>query len=405
MVKETTLYDRLEVPTNASESDIIQAGRRLSKKWHPDKNHDNKAEAEQRFKQIRQAVEILSDAPRRAHYDQFGLSSGNDAVPPSAGSGAMPFPFPFPFGGAGHPFHANANSGPQPVQPPPPVVVHVTVTLEDVACGKEIHFSFSRQVECAACKANTRVTCNKCQGSGRVTHVTQINPMMVQQVMKECEDCNGRGKISHERCNVCNGKCSVMQNESASIRLQNHLHDGARLQMSGRGSVVNGLQGDLVLVLHVEPHPLLQQDGQDLYTEIELSLTEALFGFSRIVSLVRGYAIRIRYVGKTEYGSYKKVIGEGMNSRGDLHIRFVFTLPEIAKLDELRRLEQDAYTDVQKLEKLEVTENDHLPIEDRAVMDEEPPASRESSVDRDERTHDDHSSPPHPDMQQTCRPM
>lgn len=399
MVKETTLYDRLEVPTNASESDIIQAGRRLSKKWHPDKNHDNKVASEQKFKEIRQAVEILGDAQRRAHYDQFGLQNGNDAMPPPGGSGGMPFPFPFPFGGggAGHPF------GPPPAQPPPPVVVHVTTTLEDVACGKEIHFSFSRQVECAACKSNTRVVCNKCQGSGRVTHVTQINPMMMQQVMKECEDCLGRGKITQDRCNMCNGKCSVVQNESASIRLQNNLHDGTRLQMNGRGSVVNGLQGDLVLVLHIEPHPLLQQDGEDLYTEIELSLTEALFGFSRIVSLVRGYAIRIRYVGRTEYGSYKKVIGEGMNSRGDLHIRFVFTLPEISKLEELGRMEKEALANVHELETLEVTEDDHLPIEDRSVMNEDPPASRESSVDRDDRTHDDHS--PHPDMQQTCRPM
>lgn len=381
MVKDTTLYDRLELPPTATENDIIQAGRRLSKKWHPDKNHNNKTEAEQRFKDIRHAVEILSDADRRAEYDQFGMDMGGGGM---GGMGGMPPNFPFNFGG--HPFGGQPFGG-TPTGPEP-ITVHITVSLEDLATENEVQVSYSRQADCEAC---TRVPCKVCKGSGKIMKTIQLGPMMVQQSVAKCDACNGQGKTSEKACNVCASKGSVAVNESTGIRLRSTLTEGARLRLVNRGHVFNSVRGDVYVVLHISPHPTLDQHGLDLYTDIELSLTEALFGFTRVILLVRGYSIRVRYVGKTDYGTFKRVIGEGMNNKGDLHIRFVFTLPSIGHVDDLKPL---VHRDSVATEECE-----HHDVEDRAIMDEEEPRRNDDETERG------HSPGPGPVPEQACRPM
>lgn len=382
MVKSTLLYDRLEVSPSATTEEIIQAGRRLSKKWHPDKNHENREMAEERFKEIRQAVEILSDSEKRNVYDQFGLE---EAKHPSHDPFMSGFPFPFP--------HQAPQNAPQPV------IQQIYVSLEELAQEANAHFSYERNETCEECNgegskdSRPLPTCQKCRGTGSVMKMTPIGPMMMQQTVVPCTECKSTGKhiTSENMCTECHGVAFKKQNASGEIRLKSTLQEGNKLKLDGHGHQLKSGKTDLILVIHVDPHPIFNRKGNDLCMEIELTLSEALFGFSRLIDHVSGRLLRIHFTGKTDYGTSRRVKGQGMTRVSDLLIKFTFRLPTVHHLSELKMETRET----------EEIEDSTLDIEDieleDVVVDDDETSGGASPDERDFQNMEN--------MQTNCRPM
>jgi len=227
---------------------------------------------------------------------------------------------------------------------PQPVIQPIHVTLEELAQEANIHFSYERNEKCFQCNGEGSrdgrplSACQKCRGTGSVMKMTQIGPMMMQQTLVPCTDCKSTGKniTIDNMCTECQGVAHKKQNASGDIRLQSALQEGNKLKLDGRGHQLKSGQSDLILVIHVDPHPIFTRKGNDLCMQIELTLSEALFGFTRLVDHVSGRLLRLHYTGKTDYGTNRRVKGQGLTRAADLVIKFTFYLPTVSNLSELR---------------------------------------------------------------------
>lgn len=344
LTKDTILYDRLGVAFNATSDEIAKAGRKMSMKWHPDKHHTekDKAHAEEKFKEIRDALDILSDSQKRSQYDQVGLEGMKGGASQSQSS---PFGFPFGMGGGmGMPF--GFNQGRQP-QVPEPIVHHLSVTLDKIAKEELMLFTYSRKVKCGNCNGEGATDCSKiidcreCKGSGTCIRIQQMGPM-TQHVVIPCEKCGRKGKVIPDvhKCVKCSGNGNITVVENAQIKLQKTLDNEMKLKLEGKGHALKNGTSDLIVVIHIEPHEAFERNGCHLITEIELSLYEALFGFTKTVYHLDGRIVKIQYRGKTDHGTCRKMIGDGFTDirtgkQGNLYIYFVFTLPDIDRVDQI----------------------------------------------------------------------
>jgi DnaJ-class molecular chaperone len=352
--KDTILYDRLEVRPNATTDEITKAGRKMSMKWHPDKHLSNKEEAEAKFKEIREALDILSDPHKRSQYDQVGLDgiNGKNIDQDHGFPQGFPQGFPFPFpGGFRNPF-MNPSQHQQHPQPEP-IVHHLSVSLEQIAKEELVYFNYSHHINCAKCDGNGAtdsskiVDCAMCRGTGTCTRIQQMGHV-VQHISMPCEACDRKGKTIEKgyKCNRCAGKGYVKTTTNANIKLQTTIDDDMKLKLEKKGHQTKQGSGDLIVVIHIEPHEAFDRRGCHLITQIELTLYEALFGFTKTVYHLDGRKVRIQHCGKTDYGTYRKMVGEGFKNvknvknvraqqQGNLYIYFTFTLPEIKTVEQI----------------------------------------------------------------------
>ena len=224
MVKDLKLYNRLGINQNATESDIKKAYRKLAIKYHPDKNKDNQEEASEKFKEISEAYQILSDPEKRKMYNQFGMDGVN-------GSGMQFDPndlFENLFGGmggmGGFPFgdmFGNASRGRSREQVAEPIMIKKKVSLEDIYLGKEIEVEYSQTSHCNDCNGSGSKTgrsskCSVCNGTGIRNIVQQIGPGMMQQFQKQCDNCNG--------------ECYIIEKNASAARLSYYnIESGERI--------------------------------------------------------------------------------------------------------------------------------------------------------------------------------
>lgn len=323
-------YEVLGVSKEATETEIKSAYRKLARTLHPDVNKDD-PEAEDKFKEVAEAYEVLSDQNKRARYDQFGHAD------PSQGMGGGGFEGGYgDFGGFGDIFDmffggGGRRNGPQRGQD---LEYELAVDFEDAAFGVEEEIVIPRTENCGTCGGNgakpgTKVErCSTCQGSGEQQSV--VNTPFGRMVnRKVCSVCRGRGSVISQPCDDCNGVGRKRVRRNVKIKVPAGVDTGTRLRMPGAGetSPNGGQPGDLHIVIRVRPHDVFERDGTNVYVDVPLSFVQAALGDEIEVPTLDGN-VKLRIPEGTQTGTSFRLRGKGIprlggnaNHRGDQHVR------------------------------------------------------------------------------------
>lgn len=328
MVKETTFYDILGVKPGCSQDDLKKAYRKLALKYHPDKN-PNEGE---RFKQISQAYEVLSNPEKQRIYDHGGEQALKE--------GGMTNPFSSPtdifdlfFGGASR---HRARKGQD-------VVHQLSVSLEELYKGTTRKLALQKDVICDKCegyggKKGSAERCSTCQGTGSIVQIQQLRPGIVQQMQSKCAACKGFGErmSQRDRCKNCNGKKTIRDRKILEVHVDQGMIDGQKITFDGEGDQEPNLEpGDIVIVLDEKEHPVFKRTGVNLILSMTLSLTESLCGFQKVVRTLddRDLVITSPPGSLIKHGDCKCIPGEGMPifrdpfTKGKLTIHFSVDIP------------------------------------------------------------------------------
>ena len=318
-------YEVLGVNRDASEDDIKKSYRRLAMKHHPDRNPDN-PKAEELFKEAKEAYEILSDASKRAAYDQYGHAG----VDPSAGAGAAGMGgFADAFGDIFGDIFGRSN-----VYRGADLRYNLEIGLEEAARGTETKIRIPTMEECETCdgsgaKPGTKaVKCTTCDGHGQVR--MQQGFFSIQQT---CPKCRGAGKEDESPCPTCRGAGRLKQHKTLSVKIPSGVDEGDRIRLSGEGEagVNGGPPGDLYVVIHLKQHAVFQRDHNDLHCEMPISFTTAALGGEIEIPTLDGYA-KIKIPHETQTGKVFRLRGKGIkgvrsSSHGDLMCHVVVETP------------------------------------------------------------------------------
>ena len=281
-------YEVLGVGKDASAEDIKRAYRKAAMKYHPDRNPGDK-EAEAKFKEVGEAYEVLSDADKKARYDQFGFAGVDPNFAAGQGGGGFDGFGGFGFGDLGDIFGDFFGGGSRRSNQNAPrrgenVMSRVELTFEESAFGCEKDISYLRIENCASCSGTgsadgTVETCSQCRGTGQV-RTTQSFMGMQMQSATTCPRCGGRGQIIQTPCAVCKGKGKVRRNHKVTVKIPAGVDAGQSVRVRSEGSVGSGggPNGDLLVEIFVRRHPLFQRDGRDVLCEVPISFTQAALG-------------------------------------------------------------------------------------------------------------------------------
>jgi molecular chaperone DnaJ len=332
-------YDILGVARNANDDDIKKAYRKLAMKYHPDRNQGDSAQkAEEKFKETKEAYEILSDPNKRAAYDQHG-HAGVDPNMGGAGGAEGFGGFAEAFGDIfGDIFGAQGGgrrgSQGKQVYRGNDISYAIEITLEDAARGKETQIRVPSWENCDTChgtgaKPGTSAkTCSYCQGSGTI-HLRQ-GFFSIQQT---CPHCQGSGKIIPEPCIICSGAGKVKKSKSLKVEIPAGINDGVRIRSSGNGDpgVNGGPPGDLFLEIHIKKHEIFDRENDDLHCTVPISLTTAAIGGTTKVPTLEGTA-EIDIPEGTQHGKTFRLRGKGIKGLrssypGDLYCHISVETP------------------------------------------------------------------------------
>jgi len=321
-------YEVLGVSRNATAEEIKKAYRNLARKYHPDVNKDTNAE--EQFKEINEAYEILSDPQKRAVYDQFGHEGprmGNVDFgfgPEGFGFGDI---FDFFFGAGGR---EGTRSRPA-VQRGSDLRVDLEITLEEAARGGEKTIRVTRLEHCMSCggsgtrSASGMEACRHCRGTGQIRQ-TQNTILGSFSTVTTCPICRGEGQIIRDPCPACNGQGRQRQTRERTINIPPGVETGNRIRLAGEGDVgpKGGPAGDLYIVLAVSPHEIFQREGTELYCELPIGFAQAALGAVLEVPTLDGVE-KLTIPEGTQTNTVFRLKGKGMpdldgRGRGDLHI-------------------------------------------------------------------------------------
>ena len=335
-------YEVLGVEKNASDAEIKKAYRKLAQKYHPDMNPGDK-EAEAKFKEVNEANEVLSDADKRARYDQYGFAG----VDPNFNPGGNPFGGGFGgfgdlgdifgdfFGGFGGASSSARRNGPMKGRN---VEVEIEISFEDAAFGTEREITFGRIENCSTCHGTgckegaQPEKCTYCNGTGTVR--TQQNFMgMTMQSNQPCPKCGGQGKIITDPCGVCRGKGKVRRNMTEKVTVPAGIDNGQSFRVRDKGNVGSngGPNGDLLVTVLVRKHELFVRDGANVLCEMPISFTQAALGASIEVPTLDG-KVRYSIPEGTQTGTTFRLRGKGIpyvgyKTRGDQFVTVVVETP------------------------------------------------------------------------------
>ncbi len=334
MATKRDYYETLGVPKNASEDEIKKAYRKLAMKHHPDRNQGSSSQgAEARFKEAKEAYEMLSDPRKRAAYDQFGHAGVDPNMrggPGAEGFGGFAEAFGDIFGDVFGGARGGRQSGGRQVFRGSDLSYGLEITLEEAAEGKEAQIRIPSWDDCATChgsgaKPGTKpITCTTCHGSGAVQ--MRQGFFSVQQT---CPQCHGTGKIIPEPCTTCHGQGKIKTNKTLEVRIPAGIDDGMRIRSTGNGEpgTNGGPPGDLYIEIRLKKHDVFEREGDDLHCEVPISITTAALGGEIEVPTLKG-AAAIDVPEGTQSGKQFRLRGKGIKGvrasyPGDLycHIR------------------------------------------------------------------------------------
>jgi molecular chaperone DnaJ len=325
-------YDVLGVPRSAAEGDIKTAYRQLARKYHPDVAED-KVAAENHFKEINEAYEVLSDPQKRANYDRFGHAGAPGAGGGFAAEGFGDI-FDMFFGQARGGAQQRAN-GPQRGSD---LRYDAEITLEEAFSGTQREISFRHLASCQTCKGSGAepgtlvVPCDRCSGTGVARQVRQT-PLGQFVTQTTCGKCQGDGQIVQTPCHTCRGRGRIEQDKTLTVKVPAGVDDGSRIRLSGSGEagVRGGPEGDLYVYLSVRKHERFKRDGLDIYVDVPISFPTAALGGDITVPALDG-EIELTIAPGTQTGSLYRVRGRGMPAvrggvRGDQLVNVHVAVP------------------------------------------------------------------------------
>lgn len=342
MADKRDYYDVLGVAKGASDDEIKKAHRKLAKKYHPDLNRDN-PEAAEKFKELNEAYEVLSDKDKRARYDQFGFAG----VDPNYGAGQgggfgggfggfdmgdLGDIFGSFFGGGSSRSRRNAPQRGETIQQ------RVMLSFEEAAFGCEKEITINRTERCEECegtgaeKGSSVETCSNCHGSGVVTQ-TQRTPLGMFQSQAACPNCRGTGKIIRKPCKKCSGTGKTRNSRTLKVKIPAGIDDGQSIQLRGQGNAGSngGPSGDIIVTIGIRPHPIFTRDGNNVICEIPISFPQAALGDTLQVPTIDG---KVEYTipEGTQTGTVFRLRGKGIQNvngrgRGDQYVRVNIEVP------------------------------------------------------------------------------
>ncbi|NHJ13131.1 MAG: molecular chaperone DnaJ [Candidatus Thorarchaeota archaeon] len=325
-------YNILGVSKSATQEDIKKAYRQLAKKHHPDRNPNDKS-AEDKFKKINEAYEVLSDPEKRANYDRYGTADFQGVDFGDVGDIFGQFfrgfggfgDFDFGFGRRGR------------GRPPPGKTLRITIplTFDEAFFGVEKEIAFNREIHCSACKGtgakdgSSPRTCHTCRGQGQV--MTSMGGFM--RVSQPCPTCNGRGELIDAICPQCKGRGLERERQEIKIPIPAGVEDGQALRVRGAGSAGerSGPHGDLILMFSVESHEYFIRKGLHVYLEKEIPFSIAVLGGEVEVPTMHGSSM-MKVSSGTEGGTVFRMKGKGVHAddgrQGDQLVRVAISVPK-----------------------------------------------------------------------------
>ncbi len=318
-------YEVLGVTEGASKDEIKKAYRRLSKKYHPDINKE--PGADEKFKELTEAYEVLNDDQKRAQYDQFGhqgpqgFGGGSDF---GGGFGGFEDIFSTFFGGGGR---RDPNAPRQGAD----LQYTMSMTFEEAVFGKDTTIEIPREETCETCDGSgakpgtSPETCSHCNGSGQL-NVEQNTPFGRIVNRRACNYCQGTGKIIKEKCRTCGGDGTVKKRKKINVKIPQGVDDGQQMRVAGQGEpgMNGGPSGDLYVVFQVRDHEFFERDGDDIYCEMPITFVQAALGDEIEVPTLYG-KVKLKIPAGTQTGTRFRLRGKGVkNVRGygvgDQHI-------------------------------------------------------------------------------------
>ena len=346
MADKRDYYEVLGIQKGASEDEIKKAYRSLAKKYHPDLNPDNK-EAEEKFKEVNEAYEVLSDPSKKERYDQFGHAgvdpsyqgggfNGGFSGGGFTGGFGMEDIFDSIFGGGV--FGGGRSSNPNAARRGQDIQQNITISFMEACNGVNTDITVEKLEKCEECGGNGCAkgtqpdTCPECHGTGQV-RVQQRTPFGVISSAKTCSRCNGRGKVINNPCSKCGGYGRTRVNKKLNVSIPAGINDGQTIRLSGQGSngVNGGPSGDVLLTVSVRPDPLFVRDEYDIHVDIPITFAQAALGDEIVVPTIDG---KVKYTVPegTQTGTVFRLKGKGVkrlnsSSRGDQYVKVYVEVP------------------------------------------------------------------------------
>ena len=357
MADKRDYYEVLGVDKTADEKEIKKAYRKLAMKYHPDVSEEEGSE--EKFKEISEAYAVLSDDEKRQRYDQFGHAGMEgftaedfyqnvnfDDIFQGFDIGNI-FDL-FGFGGGSR---SRGRTGPQRGSD---IYTDVHITLKEAFHGCEKEIKVTRSELCPTCNGSKSKpghdpeTCPTCKGTGQIKEVS--NTFLGQMVnVRPCRQCGGTGKIITEPCDKCHGKGSVRKTKTIKLEIPEGVDEGNHLRVSGEGNCgeAPGLEGDLIVSVHIKRNKLFERQGDHLYYEQQISFPQAALGDVISIPTIEGKEVEFKVTPGTQSGTVFKLKGQGMNSvrhqaRGNLYVTVTVVVPKKLNSKQKKLLNQFA---------------------------------------------------------------
>ena len=343
MAEKRDYYEVLGIQKGASEDEIKKAYKKLARKYHPDMNPGDK-EAEEKFKEVNEANEVLSDPEKKARYDQFGFAGVDPNYGAGAGGGAYGGGFDFGdlgdifgsfFGGG---FGGGQRRNPNAPQRGKSIRASVSVSFTEAAFGCEKSVTLERSEQCPTCKGNgcapgtTPEICPDCHGTGTVQTRRQT-PMGVFASNGPCRKCGGTGRLIHQPCPDCRGTGAVRKRKTIKVNIPAGIDHGQTISLRGQGNAGKngGPAGDLLITVMVQPHELFHRDGVDVFCEAPITFAQAVLGAELEIPTIDG-KVKYSIPEGTQTGTVFRLKGKGIpvlngRGRGDQYVTVTIETP------------------------------------------------------------------------------